>query len=150
MTSTFVFGDNVLTILLFVEGPDLMLTVPVVLSVPVDAPDDEDEPDDEDVPDDVPAALPSPPRVRKSDLIKPFVLLTLTFDQPAGLCSVTSTFEPFSTVATTLESVDADDLTLTPDVALNVAELLIGNLRKSDLIKPVELPTVTFDQPAGL
>ena len=135
---------------MLVEGPDLILTVPVVRSVPVAAPDD-DEPDDEDPEEDVvPAALPSPPRVRKSDLMKPLLPPTVTFDQPAGLCSVTVTFDPLSTVATTLESVDADDLTLTPEVAWNVAELLIGNLRKSDLINPVELPTVTFDHPAGL
>lgn len=143
----------------FVDAPDLMLTLPVVLSVATAVPDDEDpddeEPDDE--PDEtaaplasVPAALPSPPRVRKSDLMNPFFPPTLTFDQPAGSCSVTSTFDPFSTVATTLESVDAVDLTLTPAVALKVAELLIGNFKKSDLIKPVEPPAVTFDHPAGL
>jgi len=72
------------------EGPDLMLTVPVVLSV-VDEPDDEPDEELDDEPDvapapvaSVPAALPSPPRVRKSDLIKPLLPSTLTLDQPAG------------------------------------------------------------------
>jgi hypothetical protein len=55
-----------------------------------------------------------------------------------------------TTVVTTLAPVDAEDLTLTPAVVANVAVPLIGNLRKSDLIKPVEPPTVTFDHPAGL
>jgi len=148
VTSTLVFADSVLIILWLVDAPDLKLTALVVFNVPVD-PDDED-PDDPDEDDVVPAALPSPPRVRKSDLIKPFLPPTFTFDQPAGLCSVTSILVPFSTVATTLESVDADDLTLTPAVAVKFAVLLIGNFKKSDLINPVELPTFTLDHPAGL
>ena len=37
VTSTLVFGDNVLITLLFVDGPDLRLTLPMVLRV-VDEP----------------------------------------------------------------------------------------------------------------
>jgi len=154
-TSTLVLAASVLTrlLLLFDDGLDRRLTLPVVLRV-VDEPDD--EPDDEE-PDEAPApvvsvpeALPSPPRERKSDLIKPLFPSTLTFDHPAGSCSDTSTLVFLTTVVTTLAFVDAADLTLTPAVVLNVAVPLIGNFRKSDLIKPVEPPTVTFDQPAGL
>jgi len=68
VTSTLVFGDNVLKILLLVDGPDLMLTVPVVRSVPVEDPD-EDEDDEPDAD-------------SRSDLMKPFVPLCRTLDQP--------------------------------------------------------------------
>jgi hypothetical protein len=58
---------------------------------------------------------------------------------------------PLVTVVTMLDAVDAEDLTLTPAVVLNgAADPLVWNFRKSDLIKPVEPPTVTLDQPAGL
>jgi len=104
-----------------------MLTVLDVLSVPAafdDAEDDAAEPDE-----------PLPPRVRKSERINPLVPLTLTLDQPAGLCSITSTLVPARTVLSILESVEAADLRLTPLVVRKVAgELPIGILRKSDLI----------------
>jgi len=145
-TSTLVFGVSVLIMLWLNDAPVLKLTAPVVRivaitvsaggGVPVDVP---------------PLALPSPPRVRKSDLIKPLIPFALTLDQPAGSCSVTSTQEPLATVVTTRESIDAEALTLTPAVVVNVAAVLpTGNFRKSDLIKPVVLPALTLDQPAGL
>jgi len=144
-TSTLVRADRVLMILSLVDAPALKLTEPVVLRVPI-----ADDVDADATTVVVCAALPSPPRVRKSDLIKPDVPLTLTFDQPAGSCSLTSTLVPAMTVERTFDVVDALDLTLTPEVVRNVAVPLIGNLRKSERIKPVEFPTVTLDQPAGL
>ena len=126
---------SVLIMLVSVVGPDLMFTTPVVLSVPVAELAEVDGA--------VAAPLPPlPPLVKKSDLIKPLVPLTLTLDQPAGLCSITSTLVPATTVLNMLESVDADDLRFTPLVVRKVAGVLpIGNLRKSDLIYPVEPPT---------
>ena len=110
--------------LLLDDGLDLRFTLPVVLSV-VDDPED-GEPDEEPAPvASVPAALPSPPRVRKSDLINPFLPSTLTFDQPAGSCSVTSTLVPFSTVVNLFDVVDAEALTFTPAVVLNVDGVLL-------------------------
>jgi len=141
ITSTLVFSDSDLIIDESVDGPVLMLTVPVVFKVAMTSLVDAAAA--------VVDKLPLP-RVRKSDLIKPDLPSTLTFDQPAGSCSVTSTLVPFMTVPTTLESVDAADLMLTPSVVRNVAAVFpIGNLRKSDLIYPVEFPVCTFDQPAG-
>jgi len=82
------------------------------------------------------AALVDPPevepleRVRKSDLIKPVVPPTFTLDQPAGLCSSTSTLVPARTVLSMFAVVDPDDLRLTPSVVRNVAGVFpIGNLR---------------------
>jgi len=123
--STLVLAASVLSMLSLVEGPDLMFTMPLVLSV------------EEVVSVDDPVATPSPPLVRdrKSDLINPVIPLTLTFDQPEGSCSSTSTLVPATTAPRILEPVDADDLILTPSVVKNVAaELPAGNLRKSDLI----------------
>lgn len=135
-TSTLVFDANVLIIPEVVEEPALMLTAPVVLNVETAA-----------------TALGAvlPPRVKKSDLMNPFVLPILTLDQPAGLCSVTSTLVPLGTVCKTFDVVDADALTLTPSVVRNVVALLPAEtLRKSDLINPVAFPTCTLDQPFGL
>ena len=82
--------------------------------------------------------------------MNPLVLPTLTFDHPAGLCSVTVTLVPAETVVKILALVDPDALILTPAVVRNVAPLPTGNLRKSDLMNPVEFPTCTLDHPAGL
>jgi len=124
-----------------------MLTVPVVFRVaPAALPDDED-----DGAAAAAAVAPLPPRVRKSDLIKPALSPILTLDHAAGSCSRTSTFVPDDTVMTTSAEVVAATLRLTPSVVVNVAGVFpIGNFRKSERINPVELPALTCDHPAGL
>jgi len=62
-----------------------------------------------------------PPRAKKSDLMKPVLPFTLTFDHPAGLCSVTSTLVPATTVSSIHTFVDAEARTLTPPVVWKVA-----------------------------
>jgi len=66
-TSTLVLACRSLIMLWLVDGPDLKLTPVTVLNVAIAEPDedDEDEPDADN----------------RSDLIKPFVPLCLTFDQ---------------------------------------------------------------------
>ena len=122
---------SVLIMLVSVDAPDLMLTVPVVLRVPIAASDDETDGAGVSV-----GVVSLEPRVKKSDLIKPVTPFTLTLDQPVGSCSVTSTLVPAATVATISEFVDAEALTLTASVVRNVAVLLSssGTVRKSDLI----------------
>jgi len=135
-TSTLVFAASVVR--MFAEDEvdvlDLRLTVPMVLSVAIASPDGAAS---VDVPAEEECVTPAE-RVRKSDLIKPVVPECLTRDHPAGLCSSTSTLVPERTVSSIRASVDPDALMLTPSVVVNVAGVLpMGNLRKSDLIKPV-------------
>jgi len=125
-----------------VDGPDLKFTAPDVLSVAITVSDDVEAGaagDDAGV-EDAAVEPPLPPRVKKSDLMKPVDPFDLTLDHPAGLCSKTSTLVPATTVSKTLDVIEADALKLTPSVVRNVAELFIGNFKKSDLIKPVDPP----------
>lgn len=134
------FATSVLIMLPFVEAAVRRFTLPVVFNVLAVVAEAVGS-----------VASVLLPRVKKSDLINPAVPFIVTLDHPAGLCSVTSTLAPALTVLTTLDSVEADSLTLTPPVVWKVAEVSpIWNLKKSDLIKPAEPPTVTLDQPAGL
>jgi len=149
-TSTDVPNGNVLIMLAVVEALLRRLTLPIVLSVPIISPDG-------GVVSPVPGEPDEPPdglevvfvNLRKSDLIKPVLPPTVTFDQPAGSCSLTSTLVLALTTDIELALVDADERRCTPAVVRNEPSEPVGSLRKSDLMKPVVLPTVTFDQPAG-
>jgi len=63
------------------------------------------------------------PGLRKSDLIYPTEPLTLTLDQPEGLCSRTETGVPLTTVLITFELVDGPDLRLTPSLVHSIRVL---------------------------
>ena len=117
-----------------VDGPDLMLTVPMVSRLVVGWVPDEAEEEDALAPD---TTVPAGEVLRKSDLIKPSELLTLTLDQPAGSCSSIVTVVFGLTVLIILVSVDAPALRFTPSVVRNVA-LEPGEMdRKSDLMNPI-------------